>query len=74
MFNGLFNNEPCGGGGGCFGGGNNCTWILLIILFLCCCGGKMKNFSLTVNPCSLILVGALLLTCGGLSFGGCNNN
>ena len=43
MFNGLFNNEPCGGGGGCFGGGNNCTWILLIILFLCCCGGKMKN-------------------------------
>ena len=40
--------------------------VLLIILFLCCCGGKLKNFNLNVNPCCLILMLALLGTCGGL--------
>ncbi|MCM1043000.1 MAG: hypothetical protein NC350_02180 [Corallococcus sp.] len=70
MFNGLFNNEPsgCEHEGGCLGG-CNCTWILLIILFLCCCGGKMRNFSLTINPCCLILMAALLVCCGGLTIG-----
>lgn len=71
MFNGLFNDGGCGCGGGCgdgggFLGGCNCTWILLVILFLCCCGGKMKSFNLNVNPCCLILMTALLFTCGGL--------
>lgn len=82
MFNGMFNEgnyegNNCGGGnGGCGGGmtfgGCNCTWILLIILFLCCCGGKLKNFSLNVNPCCLILLTALLFCTGGISVGhGC---
>ncbi len=67
MFNGMFNDD-CGGGCGDRGGnGCNCTWILLIILFLCCCGGKMKNFNLNVNPCCLILIIALLFSCGGLT-------
>lgn len=74
MFNGLFNDGPdhdCGKGptpcGGC-----NYTWILLILLFLCCCGGKMRNFSLCINPTCLILMGALLFCCGGLKIGdGC---
>ena len=67
MFNGLFNDGSCGctGDNGCTGG-CNCTWVLLIILFLCCCGGKLKNFNLNVNPCCLILMLALLGTCGGL--------
>lgn len=64
MFNGLFNDGGgCGDGGF---GGCNCTWILLIVLFLCCCGGKMKSFNLNVNPCCLLLMTALLFTCGGL--------
>lgn len=65
MFNGMFNDGDCGNEkSGC-----NCTWILLIILFLCCCGGKMRNFTLNVNPCCLILVAALLFCNGGLSVG-----
>lgn len=80
MFNGMFNeggydgNGNCGGGcgNGMTFGGCNCTWILLIILFLCCCGGKLKNFSLNVNPCCLILLTALLFCTGGISLGhGC---
>ena len=81
MFNGMFNdgnyegngNGNCGGGcgGGMTFGGCNCTWILLIILFLCC-GGKLRNFSLNVNPCCLILLTALLFCTGGISVGnGC---
>lgn len=86
MFNGMFNEggygdnngygdkNGCGGcGGGISFGGCNCTWILLIILFLSCCGGKLKNFSLNVNPCCLILLTALLFCTGGISIGpGCN--
>ena len=79
MFNGMFNDggNDCGnyggnGNGGCgcglFGGGN-CTWVLLIILFLSCCGGKLKNFSLCVNPCCLILLIALLFCSGGMKIG-----
>ena len=54
MFNGLFDEHN--GGCGCDGGidhkgGCNCTWIILILLFCCCCGGKMKNFTVTLNPC-----------------------
>ena len=80
MFNGMFNEGNCGGNdgnyghgnGGCGGGlmgGCNCTWILLIIRFLCCCGGKMKSFSLCVNPCCLILLIALLFCGGGIKLG-----
>ena len=84
MFNGMFNEGNCGdnggnygghgnGNGGCCGGGLmggcNCTWILLIILFLCCCGGKMRSFSLSVNPCCLILLLGLLYCSGGIKFG-----
>ena len=74
MFNGLFNDghNDCGGQGGTPNyGGCNCTWILLILLFLCCCGGKMKNFSLCINPTCLILMGALLFCCGGVKIGDC---
>ena len=78
MFNGMFNDGGCdggnygGGNGGCGGGmfgGCNCTWVLLIILFLSCCGGKLKNFSLCVNPCCLILLVALLFCSGGMKIG-----
>ena len=79
MFNGMFNDGGCEGGGNYGGnnsgcgcgmfGGCNCTWILLIILFLCCCGGKLKNFSLCVNPCCLILWIALLFCSGGMKIG-----
>lgn len=78
MFNGMFNESNydgngggnCGGGCGGMVGGCNCTWILLVILFLCCCGGKLKSFSLNVNPCCLILLTALLFCTGGISLGG----
>ena len=74
MFNGMFNDGGCEGGnygnGGCgCTGGCNCTWILLILLFLCCCGGKLKSFSLCVNPSCLILLVALLFCTGGMKIG-----
>ncbi len=53
------------GGGGC---GFNCSWVILLLLFCCCCGGKMKNFSLHVNPCCLILLLGLLFCTGGIKF------
>ncbi|MBQ2723185.1 MAG: chorion class high-cysteine HCB protein 13 [Clostridia bacterium] len=70
MFNGLFDehNGDCGCGG-TPRGGCNCTWIVLILLFCCCCGGKMKNFTVTINPCCLILLGALLFCTGGVKVG-----
>ncbi len=70
MFNGMFNDEHthnCGCDGHTGGG---CTWVLLIILFLTCCGGKLKNFTLNINPCCLILLGALLFCTGGVKVTG----
>ncbi|MEG1706585.1 MAG: hypothetical protein RR086_00540 [Clostridia bacterium] len=69
MFNGLFGNEQEGMEHGGFGCGCNCTWIILVVLLLCCCCGKMKKFSLSIEPCCLLLVGALLLCTGGLKIG-----
>ena len=69
MFNNMFGSGDCGGGGG--GGKDcgicNCTWIILILLF-CCCGGKLKNFTLNINTCCLILLVGLLFCTGGISF------
>lgn len=57
--------------GGCGGCGNSCNWAILLLIFCFCCGGKLKNFSLNVNPCCLILLIGLLFCGGGINIGKC---
>lgn len=66
MFGSFFGDEGhhehgCGGCGG--------NWAILLLIFVFCCGGKMKNFSININPTCLILLLGLLYCTGGIRIG-----
>ena len=53
-------------------GGWHCTLVIILLLFIFFCGcgnGNCKQFSFSINPCSLAPILALAFCCGGIGIG-----